>query len=285
MGEVEPKENLNVIEEPAVFKNREDQKKKNYRTQRDLSESPERKTFKKSKPRREKNRSSDSDSNEERGKNQFEYHKSNSYKEKYDHNKSKDKNKFRERQRSRSRDRRRSRSREKHRSKSGEKNSSRDEKRSYRSWSKEEEKHDSRYYKNRSQVTSKRSKNRNRSRSKDRQNLKRSRSHSHDEDEKYKFKDSHKQRKSTNNKPYENNGSSNSLKVKEEPSSPQNKPTDDVSSLNPSGILPKNIKNEEKINHKERIAKLFTKRTIGEKFVLAVQMYFERKAQKENRNS
>ncbi|KAG7172424.1 nuclear speckle splicing regulatory protein 1-like [Homarus americanus] len=292
MGDLEIKKEPDSEEEGSnefeTIKKREDSKRqKHYRTQRDLSESPERQMRGRPKTLKQRKMSSDSE-DEERVE---------SYRDRRDkyramgERKEEVKGKDRERDRDRGRERHQSPGRRRERDR-GDK--SRDRKRG----------------RDRSKERQKNHRGRDRSRSRDRQRRRsKSRSpHSRRGDEK-------RRRDSHSDSPQKRSKSKDRVKVKEEPRSPNRKDKantkeniNDKEKKDINGKEKKNINDKEKkdktnndkvssegnvkvkkeneLEEKEkrldRIRKLFTKRTVGEKFEQSLQRFYQRKAERES---
>lgn len=277
---------VKVKEEPELetIKKREFKNKKNIRSHKDTSESPDRERSNPVKQIR-RNDSSNSDSDEEIES--YRDRLSKREKEKNEKDKSSDRNREKKYDRDRSNDRAadrrsaRDNSRERYQrdKQTGRRSKSRDK--IPRSRSREGRKRRS------SSRSRDRSQRHSRSKSRDRIGRRRSRSreernrHSRSRspvNDKRRSGESHQRSKS----PHKNIKS----KVKEEPnSSSRNEESSKEKNKNESNQENKNpikIKEEKELEEKEkrldRIRKLFTKRTVGEKFDQAVERYYQRKA-------
>ncbi|KAK7072188.1 Nuclear speckle splicing regulatory protein 1 [Halocaridina rubra] len=272
MGDVEVKKELSSNGEDdskvEIIKKREDTKRqKHYRTQRDLSESPEREQKSKPKaPRKQRVSSSDSDEEEETP----------SYRDRRDKLKLSDKKDDSQRRSEERNERKRERGRSQEdlrgRHKSGDRG-------------KRERSRDRKHKRDKSSEQNRSNRGRHRSRSREQHRRSRSRSP-------HRRRDERRRRDSRSRSPYKSSKNHDKPKIKEEPKSPNRKnkrerdehyknERDDRNSQKTPVKIKKESDLEEKEKRMERIRKLFTKRTVGEKFDQALQRFYIRKAERE----
>lgn len=275
MGESEVKKEPTSDEEEegktGQIKKREDPKRqKHYRTQRDLSESPEREM--KGRPRTVRQDDDSSDSEDEKELQSYRERR-----EKYktgDNKKDDDKGKTKERD-EKFRDRGRSQERGRDRNKSGDRGKS-------------EKSRDRRHGREKSHERERNNRGRHRSRSRDHHRRgSRSKSPSNKRD------DRRRRDSSRSRSPQRSSKNQEKTKIKEEPKSPErrerkekkdesaNQDRDDEIGRKANVKVKKENELEEKEKRLERIRKLFTKRTVGEKFDQALQRFYARKAERE----
>lgn len=294
--------------ETEIIRRQDDNRRqKHYRTQRDLSESPEREVRGQNKVARRSAPSSDSEEEE----------KVESYRERRERLRAaedrKDKGDDRSRGRSNSRERRRERSisheRRRERSRSR-------ERRRERSHSRERRREGSHSRERRRDVektwergrgydrTRERKFGRDRSQERERSNRGRHRSRSRDRHARHSRSRSPQRRKTGDRRsrsPQRRSRSRERVKIKEEPKSPDRREStkennkdekrstdkskdgkvDNKSQKEGGTKVKKENEVEEKEKRMDRIRKLFEKRTVGEKFDFALQRYYERKAARE----
>lgn len=275
MGDIEVKKEPESEEEEnnevEIIKRRDDIKRqKHYRTQRDLSESPERQARRRPKTTKQEKVSSASEDEE----------KVESYRDR--RNKYKTMGERKEELRGKGRERERDRGRDKYRSPDKKKDSDRSRERERRDKSK-----DRKHGRDRSRERDKNHRGRERSRSRDR---KHKRSKSRSPHSRRRGSRSHSQNRST---------SRERRNIKEEPKSPKRRERsstkesisdkDKKDKTNGDKVSIENIVNvkkeselEEKEKRLERIRKLFTKRTVGEKFEHALLRFYQRKSERES---
>ncbi|XP_068245025.1 nuclear speckle splicing regulatory protein 1-like [Palaemon carinicauda] len=245
----------------GIIKKREDPKRqKHYRTQRDLSESPERESRGRPKAIKQEVNSSDSDDEKE----------VQSYRERREKYKSGDKREKDDKGRERGRSQERARDRNKSDDKA--KNDRRDKK----------------YIRDKSHERDRNNRGRHRSRSREHhRRSSRSKSPSNKRDDR-------RRRESRSRSPQRNSKPHEKVKIKEEPNkSPERKDKkekrdenskqerDDDFAHRANVKVKKESELEDKEKRMERIRKLFTKRTVGEKFDQALQRFYIRKAERE----